>query len=95
MQIFLSKIERDRERQGKEREKDPAKDKEEAKEKDKGKATIGEKRPSMTDIGNLPRKKRRSVKPTYQVVLNEDDFTTIANRVCDSMTKPITAFTSA
>jgi len=79
---------------GKEQENDLAKDKEEAKEKDEGKATISEKQPSMTDIGNLPRKKRKSSRPTYQAVLNEDDFTTIADKVYDSMTEPITTFTS-
>ena len=71
---------------GKEKQNEPEKDKEESKEKDKGKATISEKRPSTMDIGNSLRKKRRSVKPTYQVVLNEYYFATIAYRVCDSMT---------
>lgn len=49
----------------------------------------------MTDIGNSPRKKGKSSKPTYQAVLNDDDFNTIADRVCDSMSKPITVFTFA
>ena len=45
----------------------------------------------MTDTRTLPRKKKKISKPTYQVVLNEDDFDTIADKVCDSMSEPITA----
>ena len=95
MEIWVENIEKEKEKgKGKEKETEPEKEKEEVKEKDKGKATIGEKQPSIIDIGNSPRKKRKSTKPTYQAVLNEDDFTTIADRVCDSMMKPITTFTS-
>ena len=42
----------------------------------------------------MSKKKRKSSKETYQAVLNEDNFATITDRVCDSMTKPIRAFTS-
>jgi hypothetical protein len=48
----------------------------------------------MTNIGNSPRKKKKSSKPTYKAVLHKDDFNTIADRVCDSMSKPIATFTS-
>lgn len=37
----------------------------------------------------------KKFQPTYQAVLNAYDFNTIADRVCDSMTEPITTFTSA
>ena len=54
----------------KEKEDNKGKDKESVPEKDKGekeksKASIGEKRPSTTDTGSSPRKKRKSSKPTY------------------------------
>ena len=48
----------------------------------------------MTDTRNSSRKKKKSSKPIYQVVLHEDDFNTITDRVCDSMSEPITTFTS-
>lgn len=70
----------------------PEKDKEEI---DKGKASIGEKWPSTTDTGSSPRKKRKSSKPTYHIVLCDVDFENITNRVCDSMSKPITSITTA
>ena len=54
--------------------------------------TLGEKRPSMTETGSSPRKKERVAKPTYQVVLHDDDFNTIAAKVCDSVSEPITTF---
>ena len=91
---------------GKEKEKDKdkgkgqeqkialEKDKEEVKEEDKRKATTGEKWQSTTDTGSSPRKKRRSSKPTYHAVLHKDDFESIADKVCDSMSKPITAITT-
>ena len=78
----------------KEQEKESGKDQEndKAKEKDKGKATLGENWPSMMDTRNSPRKKRKSSKPTYQVVLHNDDLDTIVDRVCDNMSESITAF---
>ena len=81
----------------KEQEKEPTKDqeKDKAKEQDKGKATLGEKRPSTTDTGSSPRKKRKSSKPTYQAVLHDDDLETIVDRVCDNMSESITAFKTA
>lgn len=88
----------------KEQKKEPAKDKEKkaekdqekdkAKEKDKGKATLGEKRPSMTDTRSSPRKKERVSKPTYQAVVHDDDFNTNADRVYDSISESITTFTT-
>ena len=82
------------ESKGKEKETEPEKDKEEVKENDKGKPRIGEKRPSTTDIGSSPRKKRKSSKPTYHAVLHEDNFESIADRVCDTMSEPITTITT-
>ena len=73
--------------------KDQEKDK--AKEKYKGKATLDEKQPSTTDTGSSPRKKERLAKPTYQAILHDDDFNTIADRVCDNMSEPITTITTA
>ena len=45
-------------------------------------------------MGSLPRKKERVAKPTYQEVLHDDDFNTIVDRFCDSMTESITTFTT-
>ena len=92
-EIWATTEENPKEEKEKESEKEPTKDqeKDKAKEKDKGKATLGEKWPNMTDTRTLPRKKKKISKPTYQVVLNEDDFDTIADKVCDSMSEPITA----
>ena len=78
----------------KEKNAEKEQEKEKAKEKDKGKATVGDKRPSTTELGSLTRKKTRVVKLTYQAVLHDDDFNTIADRVYDSMTEPITTFTT-
>ena len=84
---------------GKEKEKEKqdekGTDKERVPEKDKGetdkrKASIGEKFPSTTDTGSSPRKKRKGSKPTYHTILHDDDFENIADRVCDSMSRPIT-----
>ena len=80
---------------GKEKETEPEKDKEEVKEKDKGKESIGEKQPSTTDTGSLPRKKRKISKPTFHAVLHQDDFESIADRVYDTMSQLITMITTA
>ena len=56
--------------------------------------TVGEKRPGTTELGSLPRKKTRSTKLTYEAVLHDDDVNTIVDRFCESMTEPITAFTT-
>ena len=89
-------------REGKEKEKekedDKGKDKERVLEKYKGeinksKASIGEKRPSTTDTGSSPRKKRKSSKLTYQAVLHDDDLETIVDRVYDTISTPIIAMT--
>ena len=40
------------------------------------------------------RKKERVTKTTYQEVLHDDDVNTIADRFYDSMTEPITTFTT-
>ena len=53
---------------------------------------VGEKRPGTTALGSLLRKKAKATKSTYQVVLHDDDFNTITDRVYDSMTEPITTF---
>ena len=81
----------------KEQEKEPTKDqeKDKAKEQDKGKATLDLNRPSMTDTGSSPWKKRKSSKPTYQAVLHDNDLETILDRVRDNMAKPITIFKTA
>ena len=76
----------------KEKKVEKEQEKEQAKKKNKGKATVGEKRSGTTKLGCSPRKKTRVAKSTYQVVLHDDDFNTIADRVCDSMTKPITTY---
>ena len=76
--------------QDKELAKDQEKDKE--KEQDKGMVALGEKRPSTTNTSSSPRKKRKSSKPTYQVVLHDDDPETIVDRVSDNMYEPITTF---
>ena len=36
----------------------------------------------------------KKCKSAYHVVLHEDDFKSIADRVCDSMSEPITAITT-
>ena len=61
---------------------------------DKGKATIGEKQSGTIELGSSSRKKERVAKTTYQVVLHDDDFNSIMDRVYDSMTEPITTFTT-
>ena len=55
---------KERERKGEEKENEPAKEQVKANETNKGKAPLSEKRPSMIDIGNSLRKKRKSSKPT-------------------------------
>ena len=90
-EIWVAIEENPKEDKQKKIEKDQEKEK--TKEKDKGKETVGKKRPSTTDTGSTPRKKERVTKPTYQVVLHDDDFNTIADRFCDSMSEPIIAFT--
>ena len=70
----------------------PEKDKGEI---DKSKASIAEKRLSTTDTGSSSRKKRKGSKPTFHTVLHEDDFENIVDRVCDSMSRPITTITTA
>ena len=75
-------------------EKEQEKEKEKAKEKEKGKVTVGEKRLGTTELGSPKRKKTKVTKPTYKVVLHDDDVNTIAERVCDSMIEPITTFTT-
>lgn len=84
-----------KEEKDKKAEKEKEQEKELAKDKDKGKMTLSEKRPSTTNTGSSLRKKARVSKPTYQVVLHDDDFNTIVDRVCDSMSEPITTFTTA
>ena len=51
---------------------------------------VGEKRQGTTELGSPPRKKTRATKSTYQEVLHDDDVNTIKDKVCDSMTEPIT-----
>ena len=70
----------------------PEKDKGEI---DKSKASIGEKRPSTTNTGSSLRNKRKSSKLKYQVVLHDDDFETIVDRVYDTISTPITTITTA
>ena len=87
----------------KEKEKTTEKEKEKAKtapEKDveqteKRKISIEEKQPCQTNMGSSPRKKRKSSRPTFQAVLHEDDFESIADRVYDTMSEPITTITTA
>ena len=93
-EIWVVREENTKEEKEKRQEKDPIKDqeKEKAKQKDKGKVTLGEKKPSMTYTRNLLRKKTKISKPTYQAVLHNDDFDTIADKVCDNMFELITTF---
>jgi hypothetical protein len=79
------------------KEKKPEKDqeKEKEKEKDKGKAIVGEKQSGTIELGSSLRKKASVSKLTYQAVLHDNDFNTIADRVRDSMTEPIIALTTA
>lgn len=44
--------------------------------------------------GNLSKEEGKSFQPTYQTMLHDDDFNTIADRVYDSMSELITAFTT-
>ena len=79
-------------RKAKEGEKTtPEKDKEEI---DKSKTSIGEKWPRTIDMGSSPRKKKKSSRPTFQAVLHEDDFESIADRVYGTMSEPMTAITT-
>lgn len=77
------------------KEKKVEKDQEKEKDKDKGKEIVGEKRLATTELESSLRKKARVSKSTYQVVLHNDDFNTITDRVHDSMSKSITTFTTA
>ena len=43
----------------------------------------------------MPRKKRKSSKPTYQAVLHDDDLETIVDRVYDTISALITTITIA
>ena len=70
----------------------PEKDKEETV---KSKTSIGEKQPRTTDTGSSPRKKQKSSRPTFQEVLHEHDFESIADRVYDTMSESITTITTA
>ena len=81
-----------KESKGKEENTTMEKHKEEA---ERRKASIGEKWPSTTDTGSSPRKKRKSSKPTYQVVLHNDDLETNVDRVYDTISTLITAITTA
>ena len=80
---------------GKKKEIELEKDKEEVKEIDKGKASIGEKQTSTTDIGNSSIKKRKISKLTYHAVLHKDDFESIADRAYGTMSELITTITTA
>jgi hypothetical protein len=89
---------------GKEQEEEKQKEKEKGKgkenvpktqqEKAKETTLVSKKRPSTTDIGTSPRKKRKTSKPTYYIVLNDNDLENIADRVCNSMSRPITTITT-
>ena len=81
-------------KEDKEKKVEKEQEKEQAKEKDKGKVIVGENRSGTIELGSSSRKKERVAKPTYQVVLHDDDFNTIADRVCDSVSEPITTFTT-
>ena len=89
-EIWAVKEENPKEEKEKKTKEDQEKEK--AKEKDKGKETAREKRPSTSELGSSLRKKGRVAKPTYQAVLHDDDFNTIADRVYDSMSESITTF---
>ena len=85
----------------KEKEKKEIKRKEEktAPEKDKEetykrKTSIGEKQPCTIDTGSSPRKKHKSSRPTFQAILHEDNFESIADRVYGTMSLPITTITT-
>ena len=77
----------------KEKEKTTKKEKEKAKiapnkdaeQIEKSKTSVGEKRPHQTDTGSSPRKKMKISRPTFQEVLHEDDFESIADRVYDTI----------
>lgn len=111
LEIWVEKPEKEKEKEkekgkGKEKETAPEKEKDKGKEtekvlekdkeeKDKSKAPINEKWPSTIDIGSSPRKKRKSSKPTYQAILHDDKFESIADRVYDTISTLITAITTA
>lgn len=80
-----------KESKGKEEKIVPEKDKEET---DKSKTSIGEKQPRTTDTGSSPRMKKKSSKPTFQTVLQEEDFEGIADRVYGTMSESLTVITT-
>ena len=64
------------------------------KQTERSKTSIGEKRPHTTDTRSSPRTKRKSSILTFHMVLMENDFEGIADRVYGIMTKPLTAITT-
>ena len=88
--------ERDKEKtteKEKEKEKNaPKKDTEQTKRR---KTFVGEKQPCITDIGSSPKTKHKSSKPGFHIVLMENNFKGIADRVYGTMTEPFTMIATA
>ena len=80
--------------------KDPEKEKakivleKDAEQIEKRKTFVGEKRPRQTNTGSSPRKKMKSSRPTYQAVLHEDYFESIADKVYNTISELITTITT-